>query len=83
MTKKKPYKSKTPEPSKAEEPLTRNHPNKITFFSSFEEMNEYDIREMAKKAPLENLQQMTAFIEHMFAEELKEPFSDFKIHFKQ
>ncbi len=55
---------------------------KLTIFNSFEEMNEFDAKESARFSPLENLQQTTALIKRIYAEELKKPFSDFVIYNK-
>jgi hypothetical protein len=45
----------------------------LTFFKSFEEMNEADAMEAAKMDPLENLRNATAMIQLMYSDELKKP----------
>lgn len=47
-----PHKS---DPNQAEEPETAYGEKRITFFDSFEEMNEYDLRSYAKMTPEERL----------------------------
>lgn len=59
MKNKKSSNPKSVEPSRAEEPLTKGYPNKITFFSSFEEMNEYDYKSYARFTPEEALTTVT------------------------
>jgi len=56
--------------------------NKVQIFSSFEEMNEADAKEMANASPLENLKNATAYIMHVYAEELKNKMTDLTIHLK-
>ncbi len=43
----------------------------LRFFSSFEEMNDADAKEIAALTPLESLMHTTALIERLYAEELK------------
>ena len=43
----------------------------LTFFKSFEEMNEADAMAAAKTDPLENLKNATAMIQSIYKEELK------------
>lgn len=43
----------------------------LTFFKSFEEMNEADAKEAAKMDPLENLKNATAMIQAIYKDELK------------
>lgn len=72
----KPYKSKTPEPPKAEEPLAKSFGSKITFFHSFEEMNVYDHRKYAELIPEQSLAMVTK-IRLALHPHLKEPDSIF------
>jgi pyruvate dehydrogenase complex dehydrogenase (E1) component len=46
---------------------------RIRFFSSFEEMDEADAKEMATLSPKEHLQNTTSLIKRIFTEELKNP----------
>ena len=54
----------------------------ITFFNSFEEMNDHDHWEMAQHTPLERLQNITLFISQIYAEELKNKMKDLTVYFK-
>lgn len=81
MAKKKHNKEKS---SQANEPESAysNKSGKIVFFNSFEEMNEYDIKQMALAKPVENLQQVTEMLKRFFADELKQPLTNLKIQYK-
>lgn len=83
MKKKKPDKEN--KPFRVEEPKSAydsgNSEKTIHFFTSFEEMNEYDHREMAKFTPLERLQHITEFIKHAYADELKKKMTELTIYF--
>ena len=68
----------------ANEPLSQLYKNiTVHSFKSFEEMNEYDAKEVAKFTSLEHLQHATEVIKHIHAEELKNEMKDLTIHFKQ
>ncbi len=73
-------------PSEAKEPIAGyqkpGSENTIRFFSSFEEMNEYDHKEMAALTPEQRLQNITGMIMEMYKEELSKPMSDLTIYFK-
>ncbi len=79
MAKKK-YKTKEKQ-NEVKEPRVNYGEKEMMFFSSFEEMNEYDHRQMAKDTPLQRLQYITTFISEMYADELKAKM-DLTIHFK-
>lgn len=81
MSKKKTYKNKTSQP-KLEEPLAAYGTKRLHFVNSFEEMEEADARQMAALSPLEHLKNATALIKRVYAKELKEKMTDFKIHYK-
>lgn len=68
------------EESKAEEPVFP-YGNTIRFFSSFEEMNEADDKEMASLSPTQHLQHITEYIMHVYKDELKGE-NDLTIRFK-
>ena len=75
---------KNKEPGKVEEPVAayeKPMDKSIRFFSSFEEMNKYDVQEMTERTPIERLRNITFMLQNLFSEELKKPF-DFTIHFK-
>ena len=55
--------------------------SKISFFTSFEEANEADAKEMARLTPEEHLQNVTVLTEQVFADELKKPMYK-KLFFK-
>ncbi|HMT28279.1 MAG TPA: hypothetical protein PKD91_03260 [Bacteroidia bacterium] len=69
-------------PKLVNEPETVYGESKIQIFSSFEEMNEADAKEMAVSIPLENLKRAIAYIMHLYAEELKNKMTDLTIHLK-
>ena len=54
----------------------------LTFFKSFEEMNEADAMEAAKMDPLENLRQVTELIKRIYAKELSNKRSEKTIYLK-
>ena len=54
----------------------------IRFFSSFEEMNEYDHKQMAALTPIQRLQNITRLIIEMYKQELDKPMTDMTIYFK-
>jgi hypothetical protein len=68
------------ETKRSDEP-DNSYGNKITFFKSFEEMNEHDHREMASHDPIQSLQIITGMIMEMYKEELQQE-NDLTIHFK-
>ena len=82
MSKKKTYTSKS-KTKTVEEPAVAYQKNKIQFFSSFEEMNDADAKEVAAVDPLENLKNATAYIMHLYADELKNKMTDLNIHIKK
>ncbi len=55
---------------------------KIRFFTSFEEMNESDLYEMASSTPVQRLQRVTGMIMAMFKNELSHEMTELTIHFK-
>jgi hypothetical protein len=73
-------------PSEANEPISGYQKpgaeNTIRFFSSFEEMNEYDHKQMASLTPELRLQNITGMIMEMYKEELSKPMTDLTIYFK-
>ena len=73
-------------PSQASEPqpeyAAKNAGKSIRFFSSFEEMNEADAKELSQFTPEQHLQHVTEMLKHLYAEELKKPFTNLKIYFK-
>jgi hypothetical protein len=81
----KKYKNKKAD-TKAAEPQLQYRPaergRELHFFSSFEEMNDADLEEMASMSPAENLMNTTLLIKQVFAKELKGKFSGYRIHFK-
>ena len=58
------------EKDKAEEPITGYLGKKITFFSSFEEANEFDASERAKRTPEENLAIVYKIIQSIYKDNL-------------
>ena len=64
------------------EPEVVYQKTKISFFGSFEEMNEADAKAMALLTPVEHFQNATALIKKLYAKELAEAPRDRKIHFK-
>ena len=54
---------------------------RVRFFSSFEEMNEADAKEMASLSPKEHFQNTTSLIEKIFTKELKR-LAEKRIKFK-
>jgi hypothetical protein len=62
------------------EPEATYNKNPIQSFSSFEESNEANAKQMAAMSPIEHLKNVTALIKQVYKEELKEPM-DKKIHF--
>lgn len=82
MKKEKTYKQKTKKKPEVKELILDNSNWKITFFNSFEEMNDADAREMASISPLQHLQNATELIKMFYANELKKEFNGFKIYFK-
>lgn len=66
--------------NKAEEPAT-SYGNTIRVFSSFEEMNEADAREVAQFTHEQHLNHATELIERVFHEELKKKM-DKALYFK-
>lgn len=79
MAKKK-YKTKE-QKAEANEPQAGYGDKEIMFFNSFEEMNDYDHRQMALDSPLQRLQYITRFISDIYRDELKDEM-DRIIHFK-
>ena len=63
------------------EPEARYQKNPIQLFSSFEESNEADAKQMAAISPTEHLKNVTALIKQVYKEELKEPM-DKKLNFE-
>jgi len=61
------------EKDKAEEPEIEYPAKKITFFSSFEEANEFDARERAKRSPEENLEIVYNIIQSIYKDNLAKP----------
>ena len=59
---KKKYKTKKAVPEEVIDPLSIYKNSRIKFFNSFEEQEEYELREMAKLSPVEILQQMRQLI---------------------
>lgn len=53
----------------------------VRFFSSFEEMNDYDLKDMAAHTPVDRLKNITFMLQSLYSEELQKPF-DFTLHFK-
>ena len=47
----------------------------ITTFSSFEDMNEAEAKEMANISPIIHLQNATMLIQKVYAEQLKQPMN--------
>lgn len=58
------------EKDKAEEPEIEYPAKKITFFSSFEEANEFDSSERAKRSPEENLAIVYKIIQSIYKDNL-------------
>ncbi len=67
---------------KVSEPESNYRKPTIRFFTSFEEMNEADIIEMAGFTPVQNFEQVTQMILSFYKEELQKPL-DKKIHFRK
>jgi|GEM_PF-1753902 hypothetical protein len=82
MSKKKPYKTPHDKNEQVNEPVAVFNKSKLTMFNSFEEMNEYDIKEMALFSPTQRFQHITELLKRMFAKELKKKM-DLKIHFEK
>ena len=55
----------------------------LTFFNSFEEMEEHDAKELSALSPLQHLKNATALIKKVFAKELKTEMKDMKLFFKK
>lgn len=79
MAKKK-YKTKE-QKAELNEPQLSYGDKEIKFFNSFEEMNDYDHRQMALDTPIQRLQYITRFISDIYRDELKAEM-DRIIHFK-
>ena len=77
------YKKKFKEPEVNEPAAEYIKPpgNQIIFFNSFEEMNEYDLQEMANSTPEERFKHITYMIQHLYADKLKDRVLDMKIYF--
>ncbi len=75
----KKMKSKQQEQSKkdnlASEPSVVYGKRRITTFTSFEEMNEAEAKEMANISPIFHLQNATMLIRKVYAEQLKQPMN--------
>jgi hypothetical protein len=69
------------EENKTNEPKP-DYSKQMVFFKSFEEMNEYDHKEMALLTPSERMQNITAMIMEIYRNELKQPMTDLTIYFK-
>lgn len=82
MQKKKSYKIKNKKATEVKEPEIETNNWKLTFFNSFEEMNEADAKEMALFTPLQHLQHATELIKLVYANELKKKMNNLKIYFK-
>jgi hypothetical protein len=54
----------------------------IVFLKSFEEMNDYDHRQMAMHTPVERLQNITSLLMERYVVELKQNQMDLTLHFK-
>lgn len=67
--------------SEVNEPQQAYGEKEMMFFNSFEEMNDYDHRQMAMHTPLQRLQYMTGFISQIYSDELSHKM-DLTIHFK-
>jgi hypothetical protein len=83
MEKSKKYK-KEPKESKINEPSAvygKPSENRLVFFNSYEEMNEFDLQEMAKSTPEERFKHVTYLIQHLYADVLKNKLPDMKIYF--
>lgn len=79
MTKyKKPRQAKTT----VSEPAIRYNNQELKIFSSFEEMNEADLIEMASFTPLQRMAHVTALLKQFYGDELKKKFSNLTIRFK-
>jgi hypothetical protein len=81
----KKYKNKKANTKVAEPPLQYGvieSERELHFFTSFEEMNDADLAEMADMSPEESLMNATLMIKQAFSEELKEKCSDYTIIFK-
>ncbi|HZG00038.1 MAG TPA: hypothetical protein VEY71_03505 [Chitinophagales bacterium] len=57
-------------------------PKRITFFKSFEEMNEHDAKSMARLTGVQHLQNATRLIKALYADELSKPMSK-KLQFRK
>ncbi len=71
MAKKKTYNSKT-KSTVANEPLVNYRADRLQFFNSFEEENEYTYKERASMTPLENFKTVTLMLKLHFQKQLKE-----------
>jgi hypothetical protein len=83
MKPKKYTKPRKKEKAEAEEPACIYGDKSITFFNSFEEMNEFDAQEMSKYSPVEHLQNATSLIKIVFVSALKKKFDFTQLHFKK
>ena len=68
--------------SEVNEPVGTYGNKKLSFFNSFEEMEEAEARQMAALSPIEHLQNATELIKRVYAIELSNMIQDTKIHFK-
>ena len=79
-------KKKHVNPSIAQEPAPQyqkqNSDNTIHFFSSFEAMNEHDIKEMAMGTAEQRFKNILTLINSLFATQLKQSFLPLEIQFK-
>ena len=64
------------------EPETAYKKNSLKTFSSFDEANEADAKEMAQLSPEEHFKNATALTKRIFENELKQPM-DKKIKFRE
>ncbi|MBI5218833.1 MAG: hypothetical protein HY958_07880 [Bacteroidia bacterium] len=83
MTKKKTYKSKPAKKQEAKEPASPYKGMKITFCSSFEEMNEHQYMDWLELTPELRIAQATFMAGHLWADTIQAGTKTRKIIFKQ
>jgi hypothetical protein len=69
-------------PSKVTEPVSNYGNTTLSFFNSFEEMEQSEARQLAALSPVEHLQNATELIKRVYAKELSNMTLDKTIHFK-
>jgi hypothetical protein len=76
--------SKKSEKNKVSEPSATYRKSKkhsLTFFSSYDEMNEFDIKEMGQLTAEERFKHITFMVQSLYRDTIKATMTDTTIHF--